>query len=79
MTKETNGIAPDLIVLGRDEAGKPRAARFPAGHDNLVAKAAKAMNHQLLTLAERPDVTLLPTIFATRPIQAGPFSAPSLA
>ncbi len=44
MTNETNGTAPELIVLGRDEAGKPRAARFPAGHDSLVAKAAKAMN-----------------------------------
>ena len=44
MTKETNGTTPELIVLGRDEAGKPRAARFPAGHDSLVAKAAKAMN-----------------------------------
>ena len=44
MTKTTNGAAPDLIVLGRDEAGKPRAARFPTGHDSLVAKAAKAMN-----------------------------------
>ncbi len=44
MTKETNGGGPDLIVLGRDEAGKPRAARFPTGHDNVVAKAAKAMN-----------------------------------
>ena len=44
MTKEANGAGPDLIVLGRNEAGKPRAARFPTGHDNLVAKAAKAMN-----------------------------------
>ena len=44
MTKETNGAGPDLIVLGRDEAGKPKAARFPSGHDGLVAKAAKAMN-----------------------------------
>jgi hypothetical protein len=44
MTKETNGTGADLIVLGRDEAGKPRAARFPSGHDGLVAKAAKAMN-----------------------------------
>ncbi len=44
MTKEPNGAGPDLIVLGRDEAGKPKAARFPAGHDNLVAKAAQAMN-----------------------------------
>jgi hypothetical protein len=44
MSKEPNGTTPELIVLGRDEAGKPRAARFPAGHDNLVAKAAKAMN-----------------------------------
>ena len=30
MTKETNGAGPDLIVLGRDEEGKPRAARFPS-------------------------------------------------
>ena len=44
MTEETNGAGPDLIVLGRDEAGKPKAARFPSGHDGLVAKAAKAMN-----------------------------------
>ena len=44
MTKNTNGSGPELIVLGRDEAGKPRAARFPTGHDNLVAQAAKAMN-----------------------------------
>jgi hypothetical protein len=44
MTKETNGNGSDLIVLGRDEAGKPQAARFPAGHHDLVAKAAKAMN-----------------------------------
>ena len=44
MTKEPNGIAPDLIVLGRDEENKARAARFPASQANLVAKAAKAMN-----------------------------------
>ena len=44
MTKEQNGIAPDLIVLGRDEENKARAARFPASQANLVAKAAKAMN-----------------------------------
>jgi hypothetical protein len=43
MTKEANG-STELIVLGRDEAGKPQAARFPAGHHGLVAKAAKAMN-----------------------------------
>jgi hypothetical protein len=43
MTKEANGTAPDLIVLGLDE-GKPRAARFPASQASLVAKAAKAMN-----------------------------------
>ena len=43
MTKEANG-GTELIVLGRDKAGKPQAARFPAGHDGLVAKAAKAMN-----------------------------------
>jgi hypothetical protein len=44
MTKEPNGTTPELIVLGRDEAGKPRAARFPADQASLVAKAAKAMN-----------------------------------
>ena len=32
MTEETNGAGPDLIVLGMDEAGKPKAARFPSGH-----------------------------------------------
>ncbi len=51
MTKDTNGTG-ELIVLGRDESGKPRAARFPAGHDNLVAKAAKAMN---LTVCKAVD------------------------
>ncbi len=30
MTQESNGLAPDLIVLGLDDDGKPRAARFPA-------------------------------------------------
>ena len=49
MTKEANGTAPDLIVLGRDEAGKPRAARFPASQSSLVAKAAKAMNLTVCT------------------------------
>ena len=44
MTKEPNGTAPDLIVLGPDDDGRLRAARFPAGQANLVAKAAKAMN-----------------------------------
>jgi hypothetical protein len=44
MTKESNGNAPDLIVLGPDHQGKPRAARFPASQADLVAKAAKAMN-----------------------------------
>jgi hypothetical protein len=36
MTQETNENGSDLIVLGRDEAGKPQAARFPAGHNDLV-------------------------------------------
>jgi len=49
MTKEANGTAPDLIVLGRDEAGKPRAARFPASQSSLVAKGAKAMNLTVCT------------------------------
>jgi hypothetical protein len=57
MTKEANGAA-DLIVLGRDEAGKPQAARFPAGHIDLVAKAAKAMNLTVCK-AESPDVAEL--------------------
>ncbi len=44
MTNETNGTTPELVVLGRDETGKPRAARFPADQANLVVKAAEAMN-----------------------------------
>ncbi len=44
MTKETNGSGPELIVLGRDEQGKPRAARFPPEQASVVAKAAKAMS-----------------------------------
>jgi hypothetical protein len=28
MTKDANGPGPELIVLGRGEAGKPQAARF---------------------------------------------------
>jgi hypothetical protein len=43
MTKETNGSA-ELIVLGRDDNGKPLAARFPSDQASVVAKAAKAMN-----------------------------------
>jgi hypothetical protein len=44
MSQQTNGASPDLIVLGRDELGKPQAARFPASQLDQVAKAAKAMN-----------------------------------
>ncbi len=40
---------PDLIVIGRDDQGKPRAARFPASHADLVAKAARAMNFSVCT------------------------------
>jgi len=58
MAKETNGAGPDLIVLGRDEAGKPQAARFPAGPIDLVAKAAKAMNLTVCK-AESADVAEL--------------------
>jgi hypothetical protein len=58
MTKETNGAGPELIVLGRDEADKPQAARFPAGHHGLVAKAAKAMGLTVCT-AESADVAEL--------------------
>ncbi len=49
MNKEPNDTTPDLIVLGRDEQGKPRAARFPATQANVVAKAAKAMNLTVCT------------------------------
>jgi hypothetical protein len=58
MTKDANGSAPELIVLGRGEAGKPQAARFPAGHNDLVTKAAKAMNLTVCK-AESPDVAEL--------------------
>lgn len=44
MSKEQNGTGTELIVLGRDESGAPRAGRFSASQANLVAKAAKAMN-----------------------------------
>jgi hypothetical protein len=57
MTKEANGSA-ELIVLGRDEQGKPQAARFPAGHHGLVAKAAKAMGLTVCK-AESADVAEL--------------------
>ena len=53
MTEEANG-GTELIVLGRDEEGKPQAARFPAGHHGLVAKAAKAMGLTVCT-AESAD------------------------
>ena len=43
MTKETNSNPAELIVLGADDQGKPRAARFPSDQADLVAKAAKAM------------------------------------
>jgi len=44
MTKQANGSAAELIVLGTDDQGKPRAARFPKDQADLVTKAAKAMN-----------------------------------
>lgn len=44
MSQQTNGASPELIVLGRDELGKPQAARFPASQSDQVTKAAKAMN-----------------------------------
>ena len=55
MTKETNGTGPELIVLGADEQGKPRAARFPASQADVVAKAAKAMS---LTVCKIPGGSL---------------------
>jgi hypothetical protein len=54
MTKQPNDTAPDLIVLGLED-GQPRAAKFLAGHADLVRKAAEAMN---LTVrkAEGPEI-----------------------
>jgi hypothetical protein len=43
---------PVLIVLGYDDHGKPRAARFTGGDPDLVGKAAAAMD-----LAVRPVTT----------------------
>ena len=43
MSQQMNGASPDLIVVGRDELGKPQAARFPANQLDQVAKAATAM------------------------------------
>ena len=55
MTKDTNGNGPELIVLGRDDNGKPLAARFPSDQASLVAKAAKAMS---LTVGKANDPAL---------------------
>ena len=55
MSKQANGSAPELVVLGRDDQGKPRAARFPSDQASVVAKAAKAMN---LTVAKADGVAL---------------------
>jgi hypothetical protein len=55
MTKETNGNGPELIVLGADDQGKPRAARFPVSQADVVAKAAKAMN---LTVCKADGMSL---------------------
>ncbi len=49
MNKEPNDTAPDLIVVGRDDHGTPRAARFPATQANVVAKATKPMNLTVCT------------------------------
>ncbi len=49
MNKEPDDTTPDLIVIGRDEQGKPRAARFPAKQTNVAAKAAKPMNLTVCT------------------------------
>ena len=38
MTKDTNGNGPELIVLGRDDNGKPLAARFPSDQASLVGQ-----------------------------------------
>ena len=67
MTKEANGTGPELIVLGQDDQGKPRAARFPASQADFVAKAAKAMN---LTVCKADGAALaeLAKKLAKRPV-----------
>jgi hypothetical protein len=57
MTKPPNDTAPDLIVLGLQDA-QPRAAKFPAGHADLVSKAAKAMSLTVCK-AEGPELVEL--------------------
>ena len=42
--KQSAAAAP-LIVLGYDEHNKPQAAQFPAADTDLVAKAARLMDH----------------------------------
>ncbi len=64
MTKQSNNIAPDLIVLGL-HSGQPRAAKFPAGQPDLVGKAAKAMN-LIVCKAEGPELAEL-----TKKLQEG--------
>jgi hypothetical protein len=46
--------APGVIVLGLDEAGKPRAARFAASQAALAEKAAKLMD--LMACAITPEL-----------------------
>jgi hypothetical protein len=58
MTKEVNGTTPELIVLGWDDEGKPRAARFPVGQADLVVKAATAM--KLTVSQHRSESALKP-------------------
>ncbi len=43
MTQHSNGGHIELLVIGRGEDGKPRAAKFPAARAALVGKAATAM------------------------------------
>lgn len=43
MNQSHQSNTPDLIVIGEDETGKPRAARFSAAQSPLVTKAAGLM------------------------------------
>ena len=47
-SKKRDGDADITVLFGTDEHGKPRAAWFKAANPELIAKAAAAMNLQLL-------------------------------
>lgn len=45
-------MTPALVLFGRDDAGRPRAAWFDASEAKLAAQAAEAMNLRVVQLAD---------------------------